>query len=81
MRMSEFMKRQVVDIHNGNILGVVSDFEISVHEMCVSSIVITFGGGKLHRLLPCFFKGQESVIPLRCVIKIDGDVILVDCKS
>ena len=81
MRMNDFLKKQVIDIHNGNILGVVSDFEFSLHDMCINAIVISFGGGKLHRFLPCIFKAEESVISLRCVVKIDGDVILVECKS
>lgn len=77
MRLSEFSGKEIIDLNNGERMGIVgqSDLIISMDTGEIQSIIIPnrgfFGGKK---------KKYEIVIPWKAVRKIGPDMIIVETK-
>ena len=70
----ELKQKEVVNLCDGKCLGKVSDVVFSYPEGRVFGIVVP---GKRFRI----FKNNDLFIPLKNIIKIGTDVVLVDLRS
>lgn len=73
-RLSDFRKKEVINITDGKRLGFVDDIEIDIDTSSVDSIVIP-GPWRFFR-----FWGRESeyIIPWERIKKIGQDIVLVE---
>lgn len=74
---SELRYKEVIDIHTGLRLGYICDLEFDDAAGQIIS-VITPGKPKFFGLL-----GHEDdyVLPWGCIVKIGGDIVLVEAKG
>ena len=69
--------KEVIDIHTGLRLGYVCDLEFDDSEGRLVSLV-TPGRSKLFGLLG---REDDYVLPWGCIVRIGGDIILVEAKG
>ena len=74
---SDLRYKEVIDIHTGLRLGYVCDLEFEDSEGRLVSLV-TPGRSKLFGLLG---RGADYVLPWGCIVRIGGDIILVEAKG
>lgn len=74
MRITQLHCKEVICINDGRRLGFVSDLDIRVPEGEVVAIVVP---GPC-RILGCFGRSDDFVIPWNCIKKVGPDIILVD---
>ena len=78
-RIQDLRNKEVVCLHNGAILGCVSDVEVDTVNACVVAIVI-FGRLKCFGLLG---RCDDMIIPWQDICVIGNETILVrtDCSK
>ena len=76
-RIHDLRNKEVVCLHNGAILGCVSDVEVDTVNACVVAIVI-FGRLKCFGLLG---RCDDMIIPWQDIEIIGEDTILVRCHG
>ena len=74
MRFWELSNKDVINCKNGHRLGCVGDLEIDVCKLCITYFYVPHGGLYCRRLA----NKPEYNIPVRAVIRIGVDSILVD---
>ena len=74
---SDLRYNEVIDIHSGYRLGYVFDAEFDHAEGRLLSL-ITPGRTKLFGLLG---REDDFVLPWGCIVRIGGDIILIDAKE
>ena len=74
---SDLRYKEVIDIHTGLRLGYVCDLEFDDSEGRLVSLV-TPGRSKLFGLLG---REDDYVLPWGCIVRIGGDIILVEAKG
>ena len=74
---SELRYKEVIDIHTGLRLGYVCDLEFDDAEGRLVSLV-TPGRSKFFGLLG---REDDYVLPWGCIVRIGGDIILVEAKG
>ena len=74
---SELRYKEVIDIHTGLRLGYVCDLEFDDAEGRLVSLV-TPGRSKFFGLL---VREDDYVLPWGCIVRIGGDIILVEAKG
>jgi YlmC/YmxH family sporulation protein len=77
LTFNELKKRDVINIADGRCLGKIIDLKLRFPEGRL--VGITVPGRRVRKFL-CFFDKTEMFIDERKIIKIGGDVILVDIK-
>ena len=75
---SELKKRDVINVPDGRCLGRIIDLRLSFPNGVLTGIIVP--GRKSKRLFACF-DHSEIYIDRSRIIKIGGDVILVDISS
>ena len=76
LNYSELRKRDVINVSDGRCLGRITDIRISFPKGVLVGITVP---GRRKGLF-CFFDKTEIYIDRSRIIKIGGDVILVDLK-
>lgn len=74
---SELRYKEVIDVHTGIRLGYICDLEFDDREGQLVSLV-TPGKTKFFGL---FGREDDYVLPWGCIVKIGGDIILVEAKG
>ncbi|MBQ3493101.1 MAG: YlmC/YmxH family sporulation protein [Clostridia bacterium] len=74
---SELTKRDVINISDGRCLGRITDIKLKFPEGKLVGIIVP--GRKVRGLFKCFDKTQVYIEESK-IIKIGGDVILVDVR-
>lgn len=74
VKLSDFQSKDVINIIDGRRLGIISDFELDLHEGYIKSIIVPSGS----RFLGLFSDRHDIVIPWKRIRKIGMDVILVE---
>lgn len=74
---SDLRYREVIDIHTGLRLGYVCDLEFDDNDGRIISL-ITPGRAKMFGLLG---REDDYVLPWSCIVRIGGDIILVEAKG
>ena len=74
---SDLRYKEVIDIHTGLRLGYVCDLEFDDAEGRLVSLV-TPGRSKFFGLLG---REDDYVLPWGCIVRIGGDIILVEAKG
>ena len=74
MRICDLKDKEVINVNDCKILGIVNDIDFDICSGCVEAIIVPG---------PCKICGHigrdtEYVIPYKCVRNIGPDVILVD---
>ncbi len=77
LTFSELKKRDVINLADGRCLGRITDIKLSFPDGRLIGIIVP--GRRVRRFL-CFFDKTEMYIDERKIVKIGGDVILVDVK-
>lgn len=78
MRFSEFSEKEIIDLDNGERMGVLGQSDLVIHpetgqiECIVLSGSSFFGFGK---------KKQDVIIPWNSIRKIGPDMIIVELKE
>ena len=75
--LSELKKRDVINIVDGRCLGRIIDIQFSFPQGVIVGIVVP---GRCNRGILKLFDRSRLYIPEKNIIKIGGDVILVDLK-
>ncbi len=78
LSFNELKKRDVINVPDGRCLGRISDLRLSFPKGVLAGIIVP--GRKTKRLF-AFFDRSEIYIDRSRIIKIGGDVILVDISS
>lgn len=76
-RLTDIRMKEVVNISDGCRLGCVCDVVIEIPEGRVVALVIP-GPCKL---LGMFARGDDYIIPWRCIRRIGSDIILVEINA
>lgn len=74
---SELRYKEVIDIHTGVRLGYICDLEFDDKEGRIISLITP---GK-PRFFGLFGHEDDYVLPWGCIVKIGGDIILVEAKG
>lgn len=74
---SDLRYKEVIDVHSGFRLGYVCDAEFDDAEGRLVSL-ITPGKAKFFGLLG---REDDYVLPWGCIVRIGGDIILVEAKG
>ena len=74
MRLCELQQKEVINVSNCKCLGHIMDIEFCEKDGRITAVIIP-GPGKL---LGCFGRDFEYVIPWCKIIRIGPDIILVD---
>lgn len=74
---SDLRYKEVIDVHTGLRLGYVCDLEFDDAEGRLISLV-TPGRAKFFGLLG---REDDYVLPWGCIVRIGGDIILVEAKG
>lgn len=77
MKFSEISGRQVINVIDGSLIGLVSDVIFDPCTYVIHSIVVRPTQTFVKKLFPWFFPCDEIVIPTGEIENIEGDVILV----
>lgn len=77
LRISDLREKEVINVHNGERLGYVYDFEMDVDKGMLTAIIMP-GGRKVMGL---FSKPNDIEIEWRRIIKIGIDIILVNLRD
>lgn len=77
LRISDIREKEVINVHNGERLGYVYDFEMDIDKGMLTAIIMP-GGGKVMGL---FSKPNDIEIEWRRIIKIGIDTILVNLRD
>lgn len=77
MKFSEICGRQVINVIDGGLIGLVSDVIFDPCTYVIHSIVVRPTQSFVKKMLPWFFPCDEIVIPTKEIENIEGDVILV----
>ena len=75
LSFKELQKRDVINIADGRCLGRITDLKLSFPGGVLTGIVVP--GRRVNFFLKLFDK-SETFIPVSRIIKIGGDVILVE---
>ncbi|MDR0957907.1 MAG: YlmC/YmxH family sporulation protein [Clostridiales bacterium] len=77
MRLYEIKQKEVINVRDGDRLGLVSD--LNIDETCgkICELIIPAPG----RILGVFGREQEYRIPWSCVRKLGDDLIIVECDT
>ncbi len=76
IRFSELQCKEVICVGDGRRLGFVEDVQIALPEGNVCAIIVP-GPCKFFGLVG---RGEDFVIPWRCIRRIGPDIVLVDVK-
>ncbi len=77
LRISDIREKEVINVHNGERLGYVYDFEMDLEKGSLTSIIMPGGG----RVMGLFSKPNDIEIEWKRIIKIGLDTILVNLKD
>lgn len=77
MRYSEICGKEVINISNGSLIGLVSDLEFEVYSYQIEAIFARPPMPFMKKCLPWLFHCEEVMIPVSEIENIAGDVILV----
>lgn len=77
MRFSDICNKQVVNTKDGSILGKVRDAEILRSDLCIESFFVVECSSIINRILPWLFPMEEIEIPIKDIVHIGEDVIMV----
>ncbi len=77
LTFNELKKRDVINIADGKCLGRITDLKLKFPEGVLIGIFVP---GRKSRFFCRWFDRSETFIPERKIIKIGGDVILVELK-
>ncbi|MCL2484031.1 MAG: YlmC/YmxH family sporulation protein [Firmicutes bacterium] len=74
--LTELRKKEVVNIFDGKILGVICDI---VFEQCSGKILgfVVPGNRRLFSLLK---SNTDIFVPYHCILKVGADIILIEIK-
>lgn len=72
-RASDFRYREVINIVDGERLGIVYDMEINAETGKIFSLIVP--GKEKFRI---FGRGEGTVIPWECIKRVGEDTILVE---
>lgn len=73
MRIYELRQKEVINVCDGQRIGIVSDVEINMETGCVTHIIVP-GPCRICGILG---RDKEYVIEFGCVARVGADVILV----
>lgn len=74
---SELRYKEVIDIHTGLRLGFICDLELEDRDGRICSVICP---GK-PRLLGLLGREDDYIIPWQSIVKIGGDIILVETRG
>jgi len=77
VKISELREKEVVNVRDGSIIGIIDDVELDLEAGIVRALVIPSQG----KLFSFFSKSQDFVIQWKDIIKIGTDIILIDIKG
>lgn len=77
MRFSEICSKQVVNMKDGSIIGKVNDAEIMNGDLCIRSFFVVECSNLLNKVFPWLFPMEELEIPIKDIVHIGEDVIMV----
>ncbi|OEH84719.1 hypothetical protein BHU72_07740 [Desulfuribacillus stibiiarsenatis] len=77
VKLSDFQSKDVINIVDGRRIGIISDFELDLHEGYIKAIIVPAG----NRMFGFFNDRQDIVIPWKRIRKIGTDVILVEISD
>lgn len=77
MRFSEICSKQVVNMKDGSILGRVRDAQIIRADLCIESFFVVECSSIINRVFPWLFPMEEIEIPIKDIVHIGEDVIMV----
>ncbi|WP_077367809.1 YlmC/YmxH family sporulation protein [Anaerosalibacter sp. Marseille-P3206] len=77
VKISELKEKEVVNVRDGSIVGIIDDVELDLTAGIVRAIIIPSPG----KLFSLFSKNQDFVIEWKDIIKIGTDIILIDLKG
>lgn len=74
LNLSNLREKEIINIHSGERMGYIYDFELDLDLGAITGIVIA-GGNKMLNL---FGKTTDIIIPWTDITKVGTDIILVD---
>lgn len=77
MKYSEIAHKQVINIRNGDLIGLVNDLEFDPYSYQICAIYVAPPVSCIKKMFPWFFNRQEVQIDVKEIENITGDVILV----
>lgn len=77
MRFSQICGKEVINIRNGTLVGLINDIEFDECTYVLTSIFVRPPMPFMKKMLPWFFHCEEIQIPISEIENINGDVILV----
>ena len=77
MRFSEICSKQVVNMKDGSIIGKVNDAQIIRSDLCIESFFVVECSSIFNRVFPWLFPMEEIEIPIKDIVHIGEDVIMV----
>lgn len=77
MRYSDIAHKQVINIRNGDLIGLVNDLEFDPCSYQICAIFVAPEVSCIKKLFPWIFSKEEIQIDVKEIENITGDVILV----
>lgn len=77
MKYTDICGRQVINVVDGSMIGLVNDVEFDPCTYVIRSIFVHPTQSFVKKLFPWFFPCDQIEIPVREIENIAGDVILV----
>lgn len=77
MRYCEICGKEVINISDGSLIGLVNDLEFEVYTYQIEAIFVRPVLPFVKKMLPWLFRCEEIMIPISEIENISGDVILV----
>ena len=77
MNYTDICNRQVINVIDGSMIGLVNDVEFDPCTYVIRSIFVHPAQSFVKKLFPWFFSCDQIEIPTREIENIAGDVILV----
>ncbi len=74
LNLADLREKEIINIHSGERMGYIYDFELDLDLGTITGIVIS-GGSKM---LSLFGKTSDIIIPWNNISKVGTDIILVD---
>lgn len=77
MKFCEICGKQVINLRDGSLVGLVNDIAFDCHDYLISAIYVRSSQPLVKKIFPWFFPCEEIEIPISEIENINGDVILV----
>ncbi|MDD7209088.1 MAG: YlmC/YmxH family sporulation protein [Lachnospiraceae bacterium] len=74
MRFWDLGNKDVINCKTGRKIGCVGDLEIDLCNFCITDLYVPVGS----KFCGCIGKKQEYRIPVKAVVRVGVDIILVD---